>query len=148
MTLRSDPIMLWILWATTATQLYWALTLVIVGHPILTTTLAPVIHFCGGWFQAAMTLVIVAALSAAGLTASFMSPLKRLALVLPQLAMLWISTTGAIEAIVNQRYGDMVIRPWYFISDDQVVWVSFALAQTVAIAWTFVIQPLRDRRGA
>jgi hypothetical protein len=76
-----------------------------------------------------------------GVTRPGLHPIWRLALMLPQQALLTIAAWGAVEAIWRSAYADGVLRSAGFILADQLPLLVILMTHTVAI-----VRRSKDRR--
>lgn len=101
------------------------------------TAVKTIVDWCGGSRYLASGVFGVSSLAAAWGFWDRSHFSRSLALVIPQMVLLFFSAAGAAVAISQAHYADRESRPWQFIASDQVVWIILFFAQIVVVAILF-----------
>jgi hypothetical protein len=119
-----------IIWCAVALHALWGCLLLVDGQVRGATSISA---FAGvPRMPLAAVFFAVSVAAAAGVT-SRRGTWLRLALLLPQQAVLSVSAVSAITAVILSRYGDGVERPWHFILADQAPMILTVVLHTIAV---------------
>ena len=120
-----------LIWFMDAVHLLWAVTILIDPRAGAITRLGGLVQLLGSVHATAAALLIGVCLATIGLCRLSWHPLWRVAVLIPQQTILYISTGDAVRMIVAGHYADGAVRPRLFILADQGGLILIAMLYTI-----------------
>lgn len=122
-----------IIWCAIALHTLWGCLLLISGEALGATALHGFADL-PRLLTAAILFAVAGLAAVATLRVTMRGPrVLTLVLLLPQQAVLTVSATSSVMAVIHGRYADGVPRPWYFILADQAPVILTMALHTIAV---------------
>lgn len=131
----------WFFIAPVVVHLFWAFALILVGPLMVTPKAALLIMFLGNETWLLTTLITSSVAAIGGLSLLSSNGFYGTLFMLPQQILLLVSAGGCLIAICTGVYADGEVRNQWFIAADQLFYMIFAVAHSIAL-----LEGLRQER--